>query len=1166
MTNCRANKRPSGKPAPNEFAASSIFEPPREEHKELWSVIETNMTGRRAAAVWLLIFGLLVNAPLNRAVAQQKRQQSHARQSGGAQLPSPNSYDQSLFKALQWRSIGPFRGGRVTAVAGVASQPFVYCFGATGGGLWKSVDGGANWQPISDGFFKTGSVGGIGICDADPNVIYVGMGESPVRGNVSHGDGVYKSLDAGKTWKHVGLDGTRQIARVRVHPRNPDLVYVAALGHVWAPNADRGIFRSKDGGKTWEKILYRSDKAGAIDLILDPTNPNTLYAGFWEVNRKPYTFESGAGPGGGLFKSIDGGDTWTELTRNQGLPQGLVGKVGITVSPVNSDRLWAIIEAEDGGVFRSDNGGKTWARMNEERKLRQRAWYYSRIYADPQNAETVYVLNTGFYKSNDGGKTFNPISVPHGDNHDLWIAPNDAARMIESNDGGANVSQNAGKTWTEEDQPTAQFYRVALDSDFPYHIYGAQQDNSTVKIASRTTEAGISRADWYDVGGGESGWIAPYPKDSEIVFAGSYGGLITRYDHRTGQLRSVTPWPDNPMGHGAADLKYRFQWNFPILFSAHDPETLYAAANVLFKSTNQGQSWEVISPDLTRDDKSKQQSAGGPITKDNTSIEYYDTIFTVNESPVQKGIIWTGSDDGLVQLTRDGGKNWENVTPKGMPEWIQINAIDASPFDAGTAYVAATMYKSDDYHPYLYKTADYGKSWRKITNGIPDQAFTRVVREDPNRRGLLYAGTETGLYVSFDDGESWQSLQLNLPIVPITDLIVHKGERDLIAATQGRAFWILDDLAVLHQLPSAARAASSFLFKPEDTYRLPGGGFELPATATLGKNPPNGAVVYYYLKNKPANSVTLEFLDSSGKLIKKFTSHMAETKTPVRADAQPQATPAASLPSSSSPAASQTPTVPGAGAPVQTPPEQPQAPSGEEVQAPDEGRASRVTAEAGLNRFVWDMRYQDASRFPGLILWAGDVRGPRVAPGTYQVRLTVDGKSAIENFEIKKDPRLATTIEDFAKQQDLLLKIRDKLSETHNAITEIRDARRQTDDLVKRLQGQSNARVITDAAKALNAKLTRIEEQLYQTKNQSSQDPLNYPIRLNNRLAALAEVVSSADAAPTAQSYAVYDEVTGQINVQLQALKQILSADLNAFNQLVRDQNIPAVVVKTPGN
>jgi photosystem II stability/assembly factor-like uncharacterized protein len=1062
----------------------------------------------------------------------------HAIQSTArAQQPGAQGYDKSFFKTLAWRGIGPFRGGRATAVTGVPSQPFVYYFGATGGGVWKTVDGGENWLPVSDGFFGTGSVGGIGLCEADPNVIYVGMGESPIRGNVSHGDGVYKSTDAGKTWKRVGLEDTRQIGRVRVHPRNPDIVYVAAIGHIFGPNEQRGVFRSKDGGKTWEKILYRNNRAGAIDLVLDPTNANILYAGFWDVRRTPYSLESG-GAGSGLFKSTDGGDTWTELTRNEGLPKGTIGKVGITVSPVNPDRLWAIIEAEDGGVFRSDDGGKKWSKVNEERKLRQRAWYYTRIYADTQNAESVYVLNVGFFKSNDGGKTFNAISVPHSDNHDLWIAPSDAQRMIESNDGGANVSVNGGKTWTDQEQATAQFYRVTVDNDFPYHIYGAQQDNSTIKIASRTNDAGIRQNDWTDVGGGESGWIAPYPKDSDIVFAGSYGGLITRYDHRTGQLRNVSPWPENPMGQGAGELKYRFQWNFPILFSPHNPEMLYAGGNVLFRSMNQGQSWEVISPDLTRDDKSKQGPSGGPITKDNTSVEYYCTIFTVMESPIKAGVIWTGSDDGLVYVTRDAGKNWENVTPKGLPEWIQINSIDASSHDPAVAYVAATAYKSDDFRPYLYKTSDYGKSWKRIVAGIADDAFTRVVREDPNRRGLLYAGTETGVYVSFNDGDNWQSLQLNLPVVPITDLIIHKGERDLVAATQGRSFWVLDDLPVLHQMMEASAAGEAYLFKPEDAYRFQGSSPALGPAATIGQNPPAGAVVYYFLKNRPAGQITLEFFDSRGRSIRKFMSRAPEP-----------------------PAAA-----PGAGAPAQTPPAEPQAPSGEESDVGGSGSGGgssrRIPAEAGLNRFIWDMRYMEAARFPGLILWAGELRGPRAVPGIYQVKLTAGGKTWTQTFEIKRDPRLTIDQGDFDKQFNLLIKIRDKLTETHHAIAGIREVRKQLEELVRRARDLPGSKVITDAAKSLNAKLTAIEETLYQTKNQSNQDPLNYPIRLNNKLAAVAGVVASADAAPTEQSYTVYEEQVGKINTQLQQLEQVMRVDLAAFNQLVREQNIPAVILK----
>src|SRR5438876_6448737 len=1055
------------------------------------------------------------------------------------QTPTPTTTpasDSDPFKALQWRLIGPFRGGRSTAVTGVASQPLVYYFGGTGGGVWKTTDGGINWEPITDNsVFGTGSVGAIGLSDSDPNTIYVGMGESPIRGNVSHGDGVYKSTDAGKTWKRVGLEDTRQISRIRVHPKNPDIVYVAAQGHVWAPNEQRGLFRSKDGGKTWQKIFYRSDKAGASDLIIDPTNANILYAGFWEVYRKPWTLESG-GSGSGIFKSTDGGDTWIEITRNPGLPKAMIGIVGITVSPANPDRLWAIVEAEDGGVFRSDNAGKTWTKTNEQRNLRQRAWYYSRIYADPKSADTVYVLNTGFYRSIDGGRTFSGIGVPHVDNHDLWIAPEDPNRMIESNDGGANVSYNSGRSWSEQDQPTAQFYRVALDNDFPYHVYGAQQDNSTVRIASRTADTGITQRDWFDVGGGESGWIAPSPKDSEIVFAGSYDGLTTRYDHHTGQLRDVNPYPNNPMGGGASESKYRFQWNFPLLFSPNDPNSLYAGANMLFKSTNEGQSWEVISPDLTRNDKSKQASSGGPITKDNTSIEYYDTIFTVMESPVQAGTIWSGSDDGLVYLTRDGGKNWSNVTPGKdiMPEWIQINSLDASPFDAGTAYVAATMYKYDDYKPYLYKTSDYGKSWKKITNGIPDGAFTRVIREDLNKRGLLYAGTETGIYVSFDDGANWQSMQFNLPVTPITDLAIHKREKELVAATQGRAFWIFDDLPALHQIMDSGghgAASQTKLFKPKESYRMPGGGgFNLPPTATIGKNPANGVVVYYSLKAKPTSDVVLEFLDSSGKSIRKFTARAP----------RPQPSPQ-----------------PGA-AQLTTPPEQ-QPPATEE-EAFFGGVPARVTTDVGLNRFVWDTRYPDATRFPGMILWAGQTNGPRVVPGNYQVKLTVDGQTLTENFEVKSDPRLTTTAADYAKQLDLSLKIRDKLTETHNAIIQIRDMKKQVDDLVKRVGPQSKP--IADGGNALNRKLTEVEEALYQTKNQSSQDPLNFPIRLNNKLAALLGVVARSETPPNDQSFAVYEELTAQINAQLQKLSQIMKTDVPAFNQLVKDQNIPAIVVK----
>ena len=1036
--------------------------------------------------------------------------------------------DMQVLKTLKWRQIGPFRGGRVVAVTGVESQPNVYYFGGVGGGVWKTTNGGADWQAVSDGQpFGTASVGELAVSESDPNVVYAGMGEPDIRGNVSSGDGMYKSMDAGKTWKHIGLENTRQISRVRINPKNPEIVFVAALGHVWAPNEERGIYRTKDGGRTWEKVFSRGPKAGAIDLTFDPTNSNILYAGFWEVYRKPWDLESG-GAGSGLFKSTDGGDTWEELTRNPGLPKGLIGNVSVTVSGANPERVWAQIEAEDGGLFRSDDGGKTWTRVNEDRNLRQRAWYFNRIQADPKDPERIYAMNVAFFRSDDGGKTFHPVGTPHGDNHDLWISTSNPQRMIEGNDGGANVSTNGGANWsTLNNQPTAQFYRVALDDDFPYHAYGAQQDNTTVEIATRSATAGIGERDWHDVGGGESGWIAPYRKNTNVVFAGSYDGLITRYDHANRQTRDVTIWPDNEMGWAPSALKYRFQWDFPLLFSAHDPELLFAGANVLFASPDEGQSWRAISPDLTRNDKSKQISSGGPITKDNTSIEYYDTIFTAMESPVEKGLIWVGSDDGLVHVTRDGGGHWENVTPKAMPEWMQINSIEASPFNAGTAYLAGTLYKFDDNRPFLYKTTDYGKTWRQISSGLPQNVFTRVIREDPNRKDLLYAGTEAGIYVSFDGGARWQSLQLNLPVTPITDLALQKREHELVAATQGRSFWVLDDLGMLAQLKDGMASEDVHLFAPKHVYR---GAFEdAPPSgpANQGSNPPNGAVIYYWLKNKPKDEVTLEFFDSAGKSIRKFSSKG---------------------------------------------PEQPEVkskfPEGEEAEAggQDNEEPKRAPAEQGLNRFEWDLRYPDATTFPGIILWDGSVHGPQVVPGSYEVRLTAAGKTQSEKFELRRDPRVATTPEQYNAQLELELQIRDKLSQANAAVVEIREARKQIEELSARLKeavSAEKAKAVADKAKPVSDKLTAIEEALYQTKNRASEDPLNFPVRLNNKLAALMSAIASAEAPPTASEQQVYEDLATPVNAQLEKLKRVMDTEIPALNKLVRDQNIPAIAVKT---
>jgi photosystem II stability/assembly factor-like uncharacterized protein len=1019
-------------------------------------------------------------------------------------------YDEALYKAMKWRCIGPYRGGRVTAVTGIPGLPHSYYFGATGGGVWKSEDSGLNWEPVSDGYFKTGSVGAIAVSDWDPNVVYVGMGEAPIRGNVSHGDGMYKSTDAGKTWIPIGLADTSQISRVRIHPRNPDLVYVAALGHVYGPNEERGVFRSKDGGKTWEKILFRSDKAGAIDLIMDPFNARVLYASIWETSRTPYSLTSG-GEGSGLFKTVDGGDTWTEISRNKGLPEDTLGKIGVCVSGAQRDRVWAIVEARDGGVFRSDDGGETWVKMNDDRRLRQRAWYYSRIYADPKDANTVYVLNTGLYRSVDAGKTYTSIRVPHGDNHDLWIDPGDPHRMINGNDGGANVSTNGGVSWTAQDnQPTAQFYHVTTDNSFPYMVYGAQQDNSTVRIASRTTEGGIDTSDWHSVGGGESGHVAPRHDNPDIVYAGSYGGLITRWDYTTRQERVITAWPDNPMGWGAEDLKYRFQWTAPIVVSRFDSNVLYHAAQVLFKTTNEGQSWEVISPDLTTNDRTKQQKSGGPITHDDTSVEYYCTIFAVTESFHDPNILWVGSDDGLVHITRDGGKNWVNITPKQMPKWSLISMIETSTFDPGTAYLAADRHELDDFGPYIYRTEDFGNTWIKIADGLPDNTFVRVVRQDPARKGLLYAGTETGVFVSFDNGDHWQSLQLDLPVVPIHDMVVK--DNDLVVGTHGRSFWILDDLTPLHQITQEVVQADVFLFKPRDAYRMRGSDFLRPH---VGQNPPSGSVFYYYLREKPEKTISLEFLDAEGQLIRKFTSQEEDKESD------------------------------------ETPPSR-----------FGQRRSESVPAEAGMNRFVWNMQYPDATRVPGAILWSGRLNGPLAVPGVYQVKLTVAEESLTESWEWKKDPRLETSQEDFEAQFDLLIKIRDKLSELNTSINQLRTVRDQVDDLLKKIKDNPDATEIEKTGENLKAKLKEVEDVLIQSKSKSGQDPLNYPILLDNKIAALVSVVSSADARPTDQSYTVFEELSAKADAQMKKLEAVLKQDLPAINELVRKTEIPAILIK----
>ncbi len=1034
-----------------------------------------------------------------RAEAQRRRAPAPAAEARPA-------FDSTLFQALRWRSIGPYRGGRVTAVAGVSGQRDVYYFGATGGGVWKTTDGGASWFPIADSILGAGSIGAIEVAPSDPNVVYVGGGESPLRGNVSPGDGMYRSTDAGRTWARIGLTDAGQIAAIRVHPSNPDLVYAAVLGHAFGPSAQRGVYRSDDGGRTWRLLLSRGDSAGAIDIAMDHANPRILYAAFWQAVRRPWEMVSG-GAGSGLFKSTDGGETWTELTRRPGLPRGLVGKVGVAVSHVDPDRVWAIIEAEDGGVFRSDDAGATWIRTSEDRSLRQRAWYYTHIHADPGNNDAVWVMNVNLHRSVDGGRTFTSIRQGHGDNHALWIDPHDPARIINGNDGGAAVSTNGGATWsTLENQPTAQFYHVTTTMDFPYRVCGAQQDNSTICIPSRTAGGLIGRDTWQTLGGCESGYIAVRPDSTDISYAGCYGGYLERQDARTGLERNIMVWPDNPMGRGADDLRYRFQWTFPIVLSPFDPNVLYVTSQMVHRSTDGGQSWQTISPDLTRNDRSKQGPSGGPITKDNTSVEYYDVVFALAPSPRERGLVWAGTDDGLVHVTRDGGATWQNVTPPGLPEWALISIIEASPHDAATAYVAATRYKWDDFAPYVYRTGDYGRTWTRITAGLPANHFIRVIREDPVRRGLLYAGGEFGVYASFDDGRAWQSLRLNLPVVPIHDMVVK--DNDLVLATHGRSFWILDDLTPLHQLADSVAAADAFLFRPRDVVRFGlgggggGGGGGRPPLA--GANPPGGAVVYFNLRSAPDSSaeVKLEFLDSAGAVIRTYSTRARE-------------------------------------------------------------RNQRLDSlRAGMNRFVWNLRYPDAATFQGLIMWAGSVTGPLAPPGRYQVRLTAGGRSQTREFRFVPDPRVRSTPQDYAAQFEMLIRIRDRLSDANSAVTRIRDLRGQIDQVTSRLEGVANAPAIRAQADSLRRRLTAVEEAIYQTRNRSGQDPLNYPIRLNNRIAALTGVVAGGDARPTDQAVAVFGELSGLLQAQLDLLRGIVDTDVPAFNALVREANVPALVVR----
>jgi photosystem II stability/assembly factor-like uncharacterized protein len=1030
----------------------------------------------------------------------------------GAALQA-QTLDENTLKGMKWRQVGPFRGGRALAVTGVAGDPDTYYFGAVAGGVWKTTNGGLTWLPLTD---KTGimSVGAIAVAPSDPNVIYVGTGESCWRGDISYGDGMYKSVDAGKTWTHIGLEDSRHIARILVNPTNPDIVYVAAMGHAYGQNEMRGVYRSTDGGKNWQKILFKDNKTGAIDLSFDPTNAHIIFAALYEAQRYPWTAVSG-GPGSGLYKSSDDGVTWKRL-EGHGLPSGVLGRIGVSVA-ADSSRVYAIIEAEKGGIYRSEDAGETWQLINPDHRFTQRAWYFHHIFADPKNPDVVYVLNTSVYKSTDGGHTFGFVRSPHGDNHGLWIDPTHPDWIINSNDGGATVSHDGGKSWTTQDnQPTAEFYHVATDNQFPYRIYGAQQDNSTVSIISRSDSGAIDETNYHEVGGGESGFVLPDPKDANIVYAGSYDGLITRFDERDHQVQDISSWPLNPMGSGDGGLVHRFQWTAPIMIAPNEPDAVYHGGEAVFKTTDNGMTWTAISGDLTRNDKAKQQSSGGPLTQDNTSVEYYDTVFALAESPVEKGTIWAGTDDGLVQVTRDGGQHWSNVTSKEFGDWSLISIIEPSPFSASTAYVAVDRHKLDDFKPYIFKTSDYGKTWTRITNGIPDGSYAHAVREDPKHKGLLFGGTETGIYVSFDDGGHWQSLKLNLPTTPVHDLTI-KGD-DLVLATHGRAFWSLDDITPLRQLAASTTNEDVHLYEPAPAVRFRGPGFQLPASIPVGANPPAGVVIDYYLKTAPKDkeTITLEVFDSKNKLVRKFSNKKS-----------------------------------GEGA----------SPDEEEFGISRPGET--LPAEVGLNRFVWNLRNEAPVTVPGAVGWGGRPSGALVVPGTYQIKLTAGGKTQSAKVEVTKDPRVAATQGDLEKQFELAMRIHDRISAGDEAVNQIRSVRSQLDALKHRLANDANAKPVIDAADALTKKMNGVEEKIIQPKSKAGEDPLNFPIQTADQLAALEETVESADTAPTAASFTVFDELNKRLDAQLAIWKDLQAKDLADLNALIQKNNIPTIAPAT---
>jgi photosystem II stability/assembly factor-like uncharacterized protein len=1006
-----------------------------------------------------------------------------------------SALDTTLLESYRWRSLGPDRGGRSIAVSGVRGRPTEAYFGATGGGLWKTMDSGQTWAPVTDGQVRSASVGAVAVSESNPDIVYIGMGETCIRGNIMAGDGVYRSVDGGKTWTHVGFAASENISKIRIHPTNPEIVYVAAFGKHSAPNPERGVYRSTDGGSSWQKVLYRDDRTGAIDISLDRTNPNVLYAALWEAFRKEYTMSSG-GQGSGLFKSTDGGETWTELTRNPGMPAGVIGRIGVAVSPANPNRVYALVENENGGLYRSDDAGASWTVINQNRAIRQRAFYYTHVFADPKDADVVYMQNVALFRSTDGGKTTTTLGGTHGDHHDLWIDPDDPTHIIDGNDGGGAVSFNTGQSWSAQDFPTAQWYHVITTKHIPYHVCGAQQDNSTLCVPSNFGMGGGGFGGGgggqralppgavaeptsgamlvsYRAGGGEPGYIAPDPKDPYVFFSGTNnGGFMDRYDRRTGHSREVNPYPWHYSGEPARDIPERWQWTYPIIFSPVDPNVLYTSSQRLWKTTNGGQSWTAISDDLTRHDPSTHGHSGGPITGDMNGPEIYATIFAIGPSKRDVNVIWTGSDDGLVHVTRDGGATWSNVTPPELPEFGRVSQIDASAFDAGTVYLSVRRPLLDDKAPHIFRTHDYGRTWTKIVSGIRADDWVHAVREDPTRRGMLYAGTQHGVYLSYDDGATWQSLSLNLPDVPVSDVIVEAN--DLVIGTHGRGFYILDNIGPLRQYtPNVVAAADAWLFAPATGIRS------------------GGAVALTYWLKRPATRVNLDILDNAGAVVRTFTSD-----TTRRVQGQPT-----------------------------------------------------LSVNAGVNRVNWDLRYASATTFPGMILWGATTAGPAAVPGQYTVRLSVGGRQQSQPVVVARNPMFADVSDDDLKAQfALAIQVRDKVSEANNAVIEIRRIRTAAAD---RMAKNADAR-LEEAGATLTTNLSDVEDDIYQVKNQSGQDPLNFPIRINNRLANLLRIVNSGDGRPIANAPVLFAQYTEQLAVQLTRLQQVIDRDLAAFNAELR--------------